>query len=162
MSADRTPTDYALEHAEYMAGAAERMLQAIAEEDTLRLRREESDDVAEDTIYDASMTRDEFARSLRERICEFRKRRDRAVSNKPLDENTALREMAKHAHRALNAASNALATVEDDIPGDETTEDLARRCGDIACSLFSLLRGNEIERYESGPFSAEPLPEVTP
>lgn len=77
--------------------------------------------------------------------------------SRPLDENVALREMAKHAHRALNAASTALATVEDDIPGDETTEDLARRCGEIACSLFSLLRGNEVDRYESAPFASTPL-----
>lgn len=160
MSSHRTPADFALEHAEYLAGAAERLLNALAEEDALRLRREESDDVDADGIYDASMSREDFARGLRERIYEFRQRRDRAARDKPLDENIALREMAKHAHRALNAASNALATVENDIPGDETTEDLAKRCGDIACSLFSLLRGNEIDRYESAPFAAVPLPEV--
>lgn len=72
------------------------------------------------------------------------------------DEAVALREMAKHAHRALNASANALASVEDDVAGDETVEELRARCASISCSLFSLLRGAEIERFESSPIASQP------
>ncbi|HEY9027270.1 MAG TPA: hypothetical protein VIP05_23460, partial [Burkholderiaceae bacterium] len=82
---------------------------------------------------------------------------DGRVVTKEFDEGVALHEMAKHAHRALNAAANALLTVEDDIEGDETVEQLRGRCASIACSLFTLLRGAEVDRYESAPFAALPL-----
>lgn len=75
----RTPTDYALEHAEYMAKAGDRLLEAIHERDALLVRREESDDVPEDDIYDAAQTVGSRMASLRHCTYEFRKRRDRAA-----------------------------------------------------------------------------------
>ena len=77
---ERSPTDYALEFAEYMAKGAEQFMKALNEEDALRLRREESDDVDDDTIYDAGTSRSEAMRGLRSDIYEFRKRRDRTIA----------------------------------------------------------------------------------
>lgn len=78
--ADRSPQDYAIEHAEYMAKDAEALLLALEQEDALRLRRAESDDVDADEVYDAGVSRAELATGLRSGIFEFRKRRDRAAS----------------------------------------------------------------------------------
>jgi hypothetical protein len=64
----------AVEFAEYMAKDAERLLAALNDEDALRLRREESDDVPADDVYDASTSRAECATHLRSAIYEFRKR----------------------------------------------------------------------------------------
>lgn len=75
---ERTPKDYAIEHAGYLAVAAEDLLTALDERDAIVLRREESDDVEEDTVYDADVTLSENIRALRQYIYEFRKRRDRA------------------------------------------------------------------------------------
>ena len=75
----RSPTDYALEFAEYLAKDAERLLEAMNAEDALRLRREESDDVSDDDMRDAGADRVEHIRAVRIGIYEFRKRRDRAA-----------------------------------------------------------------------------------
>ncbi|HEX7687379.1 MAG TPA: hypothetical protein VF453_06725 [Burkholderiaceae bacterium] len=87
--------------------------------------------------------------------------RQAAAAPKPagaLDENIALREMAKHAHRALNAAAAILATIDEEELGDQRVADVEKRCTQIACSLFSLLRGNEVDRYESSPLETAALP----
>lgn len=68
-----------IEHAGYMATAAEALMRALNDEDAARLRREESDDVDDDTVYDAGTTRSEYATKLRSAIYEFRKRRDRVA-----------------------------------------------------------------------------------
>jgi hypothetical protein len=70
----------AVEFAEYMAKDAERLLSALNNEDALRLRREESDDVPADDVYDASTSRAECATHLRSAIYEFRKRAMLAAS----------------------------------------------------------------------------------
>ncbi|WP_426304068.1 hypothetical protein ACN9MJ_13720 [Acidovorax facilis] len=75
----RTPQDFAIEHAEYMAASAERLIEAVNADAAVRLRIAESDDVPDDTEHDAQATVDEMLRSVRERIHEFRKRRDRAA-----------------------------------------------------------------------------------
>lgn len=80
LPAEPYPASKALEFAEYMAKGAEQLINAINAEDALRLRREESDDVAEDVIYDASASRSEFVRGLRDDIYEFRKRRDKVAA----------------------------------------------------------------------------------
>lgn len=77
-----TNTDSALEHAEYMASSAEALLLAVNHLAALTLQREESDDLDAETIYDARCDVDEYARALKNRIYEFRKRRDRALTAK--------------------------------------------------------------------------------
>lgn len=79
----RTPQNYALEHAEYMASAAERLIEAVNELAAMQLRIAESDDVPSDDEYDVKLSVDERLRTLRSRIYEFRKRRDRASNAAP-------------------------------------------------------------------------------
>ena len=77
----RTPQDYAIEHAEYMAKKAEHLLTAIEALSAAELALEESDETedqgavadARDVVWDAH-------RSLNAGIYEFRKRRDRAAA----------------------------------------------------------------------------------
>lgn len=75
----RTPQDYALEHAEYMACAAERLIEAVDFNAKLQIKIAESDDVSDDEEYDSQVTVDERLRTMRERIYEFRKRHARAL-----------------------------------------------------------------------------------
>lgn len=77
---DRTPTDYALEHAEYMATAAERLLDAINAEGALQLRQDVDGDVSDDEFSEANWERGESMSALSNRIYEFRKRRDSAAA----------------------------------------------------------------------------------
>jgi hypothetical protein len=81
-----------------------------------------------------------------------------AADRRAFDENIGLREMAKHAHRALNAAAAILAAVDFDELGEQNVAEVEKRCADIACSLFSLLRGDEVDRYESSPLATDTLP----
>jgi hypothetical protein len=98
-----------------------------------------------------------FARAA---IAEDRARQAAAAAKamSAFDENIGLREMAKHAHRALNAAAAVLAAVDVDELGEQNVAVVEKRCSDIACSLFSLLRGDEVDRYESSPLATAPLP----
>ncbi len=77
---ERTPQDYAIEHAEYMARAAERLIESVNAVAALRIRIAESDDVTDDDEHDVQATVDERLRAMRNSIYEFRKRRDRALS----------------------------------------------------------------------------------
>lgn len=71
---ERTPKDYAIEHAEYMAVAAERLSDAV---NLLAVaHRDEHDDP---DIEKAQEAVDESLRAVRDRVYEFRKRRDRAT-----------------------------------------------------------------------------------
>lgn len=74
----------ALEFAEYMAKRAEQLL------DRLSTEREESDDVSDDEVYDATTARCEFLTALRSGIYEFRKRAAKAAPqiNAPLAPRT--------------------------------------------------------------------------
>lgn len=83
---ERTPTNYALEFAEYMAIGAGRLLDAINAEDVAlerlgdpaeRMTNEHVDEEAET----ARANRCELATGLRSDIYEFRKRRDRAIES---------------------------------------------------------------------------------
>jgi hypothetical protein len=82
MSTERTPQDFAIEHAEYMAKAAEGLLEAINAEYTVRQRIAESDDAGEHEEYDAACDVSEAMSTMRNRIYEFRKRRDRAIADR--------------------------------------------------------------------------------
>lgn len=64
----------ALEFAEYLANGAERLLGAINAHGALTLRREDSDDVDDDTMHDAYAEIVEYQTGLRSDIYEFRKR----------------------------------------------------------------------------------------
>lgn len=77
---DRTPQDFAIEFAEYMAKGAEALITAINADAEVRLRIAESDDVSDDDEHDAQATVSEMQRALQSDIYEFRKRRDRAAS----------------------------------------------------------------------------------
>lgn len=76
---ERTPQDYAIEHAEYMANDAERLLEAV--NDLAKAEQEFDDGQANQSDVDAAReTVTEAQRSLRNGIHEFRKRRERALS----------------------------------------------------------------------------------
>jgi hypothetical protein len=74
---ERTAKDYAIEHAEYMATDAERLLEAINALSAAELLQEEADE-DDGTVADARDDVWSATRSLRSGIYEFRKRRDRA------------------------------------------------------------------------------------
>jgi hypothetical protein len=77
---DRTPTDYALEHAEDMAKTAERLLDAMNAADEARFMLEASnDEIHRQLSQEADDVRSEYRQALRNKIYEFRKRRDRAA-----------------------------------------------------------------------------------
>lgn len=79
---ERTPQDYAIEHAEYMATSAESLIEAV--NDLARAESEHGDGLAnESDVIAAGNTLSEAQGDLRERIYEFRKRRDRAALSHP-------------------------------------------------------------------------------
>lgn len=76
----RTPIDYAVEHAEYLAVAAEHLIFSMHKVDECTDMHDEDDSVL--TEHDLEVARErctEATNSLRSRIHEFRKRRDRAA-----------------------------------------------------------------------------------
>lgn len=89
--ADRTPQDYAIEHAEYMACSAERLIEAVNNLALAEQQRDELEGDKPEGVVDASDHAVESARealgddmsALRNRIYEFRKRRDRAAATPP-------------------------------------------------------------------------------
>lgn len=74
----RTPKDYAIEHAEYMAVEAEQLIDALNDLGEIEALREESDNDDGD-IEGARGAVNERMLSLLSGIYEFRKRRDRAI-----------------------------------------------------------------------------------
>lgn len=89
--AERTPQDYAIEHAEYMACSAERLIEAVNNLALAEQQRDELEGDKPEGVVDASDHAVESARealgddmsALRNRIYEFRKRRDRAAATPP-------------------------------------------------------------------------------
>lgn len=76
----RTPQDYAIEHAEYMATTAEGLIEAV--NDLAKAEQERDDGSANPSDVDAAQeTVSEYLGTLRNRIYEFRKRRDRALAS---------------------------------------------------------------------------------
>jgi hypothetical protein len=84
MTRERTPTDYALEFAEYLAKRADQLIEAMNAQDEAHMALNELDDddaefEAADTAHvDAIHARVDQVRALRSAVYEFRKRRDRA------------------------------------------------------------------------------------
>lgn len=85
--AERTPTDYALEHAEYMATAAEHLIEAVDALGLAQMRLEESYDpdldpdvtTLDEAVDQARDSLSEALGTMRNRIYGFRTRRDRAA-----------------------------------------------------------------------------------
>jgi hypothetical protein len=80
----RTPKDYAIEHAEYMAVAAERLIECVEREGDARGAWESAEDDGEkdlrlQTMEAAVQDTAEALRTARSGIYEFRKRKDRAL-----------------------------------------------------------------------------------
>ena len=80
---ERTPQDFAIEHAEYMAQAAEYLIAAV--NDLAKAEQEVEEGAANDSDVDAARENlSENLGSVRNSIYEFRKRRDRAaLATKP-------------------------------------------------------------------------------
>jgi hypothetical protein len=86
---ERTPKDYAIEHAEYMAVAAENLIKCINKEGDARGAWESAEDDGEkelrlQTMNDALDATSEALRHAQNDIYEFRKRKDRALSAVPV------------------------------------------------------------------------------
>lgn len=80
--ASRTPQDYAIEHAEYMAMRGDQLLEAIEALSAAEVKREDADEDTpelEGAFYDARDQVWSSVRRLNAAIYEFRKRRDRAA-----------------------------------------------------------------------------------
>jgi hypothetical protein len=80
-SDERTPQDYAIEHAEYMAIDADQLLEAIQRLSDAEAILEQSGEEDQGPVADARDLVWERVRSLRSGVYEFRKRRDRAARN---------------------------------------------------------------------------------
>jgi hypothetical protein len=77
----RTPQDYAIEHAGYLATAATDYLDAINAEYIAQMDHEENETAeTERALNDAIEAVGEANRRLRTRVYEFEKRRDRAAA----------------------------------------------------------------------------------
>ena len=74
----RTPQDYAIEHAEYMAESAMRLVDAVLQEEFLGERDEQETSLLDAAAEETS----EAIRSVRTSVYEFRKRRDRALAGR--------------------------------------------------------------------------------
>lgn len=77
----RTNRDYAIEHAEYLAKAAERFIEAVCSHSQAVMEHDEQDTMeTAKAADDAAESTGEAMTSLRSMIYEFRKRRDRAAT----------------------------------------------------------------------------------
>ena len=77
---DRTPADYAVEHAGYLVTAANQLIEARDELDGLTLREEECGDVEDEEVEAAEQSVRDATSCLRLAIHEFEKRRNRALA----------------------------------------------------------------------------------
>lgn len=81
---ERTPTDYALEFAEYMAKGAEQLIEAVNALALAEQARDEGDgDELDAKVDEARQDCTEFLTGLRNDIYQFRTRRDRAARAAP-------------------------------------------------------------------------------
>lgn len=83
MTDERTPTDFALEFAEYMAKGAEAFIAAVCKQQRLQQQFEEGEGPDPLTMQDADEGVSEYMRGFTADIYEFRKRRDRAALSAP-------------------------------------------------------------------------------
>ena len=77
---ERTPVDYAIEHAGYLVTAANQVIEARNELDALMMRQDEGGDVGDDEMQAAQEAVGDASHVLRLAIHEFEKRRDRALA----------------------------------------------------------------------------------
>ncbi len=101
------PSTRALEFAEYLAKGAERLLEAMNNEDDARMAMEEdADDTAGlEIAFDAAQSmRGEFATGLRSSVYEFRKRAEKVAA---LSQGAAQPEPQKNQYLALQALSDS-------------------------------------------------------
>lgn len=104
---ERTPTDYALEFAEYMAKGAEQLIEAVNALALAEQARDEGDgDELDAKVDEARQDCTEFLTALRNDIYQFRTRRDRAA-----------REKASHAGCDVAALKRDLARAHDSANG---------------------------------------------
>lgn len=129
---ERTPADFAIEHAGYLANASTRLLKACGELDSLVMRRDEHDDVDDSDMHAAQDRVDEASDSVRSAIYEFEKRRDRALAatgKQQVGENPAWRdELVREAHaRGLMEGLNSPRPQQvGEVQGDGLSRDAGR------------------------------------
>lgn len=123
----------ALEHAEYMARAGERLIEAMSADAALRIRIAESDDVSDDDEHDVQATVDERLRTMRNSIYEFRKRRDRALS-------TAVAEPPPLIHEQIDRAAKVLAELFD-YPWERMPEEGREKMRENAMAVLEAAHG---------------------
>lgn len=99
MTDERTPTDFALEFAEYMAKGAEAFIAAVCKQQRLQQQFEEGEGPDPLTMQDADEGVSEYMRGLTDDIYEFRKRRDRAALSAPAVPEAVLAERKRLANR---------------------------------------------------------------
>lgn len=108
---ERTAKDYAIEHAEYMAQDAERLLSAI---NTLNAQRDEDGDAFDESALEqAQQAVSEAFGVMRSGIYEFRKRRDRAMRAQAallVNERTDPRALLQAVEDALDKADALIRT----------------------------------------------------
>lgn len=81
---ERTPKDYAIEHAEYMARTGEKLLEAMNQHAEVLMAIEEAGEPDAYLTVRAQQAEEilgEYMAHLRRDIYEFRKRRDRALAS---------------------------------------------------------------------------------
>jgi hypothetical protein len=78
--AERTPADYAIEHAGYLATAAEELIHALDELGRVYLLMQEAGEEDEEELSEAEEAISEARQTLRNRIHGFTTRRDRALA----------------------------------------------------------------------------------
>lgn len=127
---ERSAADYAIEHAEYMAASAERLVESI---NNLVLAERQRDEIEGDepegivaasdhAVDSARETVDEHMRGTVNRIYEFRKRRDRALAAPLASEahleptrDDALMKLSRFAHTAAHMSEPQMRTQLADI-----------------------------------------------
>lgn len=141
LSRDRTPQDYAIEHAEYMAVRAERLLDAVQEHAAAHLAREDDGNDQDDDEDISSLNErcdradegvTEAMAKMRDGIQEFRKRRDRAaIAGRSLGPAMELTSMAE--------GLEAITTLLDYLLREERAHAQTDWKGDTKASLVSAL-----------------------
>lgn len=130
----RTHTDFAVEHAGYLANAADALMVAAAALDEARQRHEDAEpgdeaSAAYDVMYACEEARSEAWSGLREAVYEFRKRRDRALAA-PVEQSEERKQDWRKAHFCRRC--------DEDTP---TTED--GKC--TVCTKYKVLP-NDVDR----------------
>lgn len=118
----RTPTDYALEFAEYMAKGAEQLIDAVNALATAEQRRDEGCDDElidlDDLVNQAQDECTEYLAGLRSDIHQFRTRRDRAArlaAEQPAEDAASLKRDLARAHDSANGFVAEIAMLKQQV-----------------------------------------------